>query len=78
MTFDGLTGLFGQRDMPAALRDRIAADIKEVMADPAVASRFVATGQLVSPGTATDFAASMKEQQLKLAEIAKQLGIKPQ
>jgi tripartite-type tricarboxylate transporter receptor subunit TctC len=78
MTFDGLTGLFGTRDMPGAVRDRIAADIKEVMADPTIASRFVSTGQLVTPGTAADFAASIKEQQVKLAAIAKELGVKPQ
>jgi tripartite-type tricarboxylate transporter receptor subunit TctC len=78
MTFDGLTGLFGQRSMSNALRDRIAADVKEVLADSAIASRFNATGQLVSPGTAAEFAASIKEQQTTLAAIAKQLGIKPQ
>ncbi len=78
MTFDGLTGLFGQRSMPDALRNQIAADVKEVMADPAIASRFNATGQLVSPGTAADFAASIKDQQMKLAAIAKELGVKPQ
>lgn len=78
MTFDGLTGLFGQRSMPNALRDRIAADVKQVLAEPAVDSRFNATGQIVSPGTAAEFAASIKEQQTKLAVIAKQLGIKPQ
>ena len=63
LTFDGLIGLFGPRNMPAALRDRIAADIKEVMADPTIASRFTATGQLVSPGTAAEFAKSIEEQQ---------------
>lgn len=77
MTFDGLTGLFGQRSMPAAVRDRIAADVKAVLAEPAVATRFAATSQLLSPGTAADFAASIKEQQTKLAVIAKRLGVKP-
>jgi tripartite-type tricarboxylate transporter receptor subunit TctC len=78
MTFDGLTGLFGQRDLPAAVRDRIAADVKEVMADATVRERFNATGQLVSVGSAAEFAASIKEQQVKLATIAKELGVKPQ
>lgn len=78
MTFDGLTGLFGQRSMPDALRNQIAADVKEVMADPTIAARFNATGQLVSPGTAAEFAASIKAQQTKLAAIAKELGVKPQ
>ncbi len=66
LTFDGLIGLFGPRDMPAAVRDRIAADIKEVMADPAIASRLTATGQLVSPGTGAEFAESIEEQRAKL------------
>jgi tripartite-type tricarboxylate transporter receptor subunit TctC len=78
LIIDGLIGLFGPRDMPNALRDRIAADIKEVMAEPAIASRFVATGQLVSPGTATEFAKSIEEQRTKLAAVVKRLGVKPQ
>jgi tripartite-type tricarboxylate transporter receptor subunit TctC len=78
LTIDGLIGLFGPRDMPGGLRDRIAADISEVMADPAIASRFVATGQLVSPGTAAEFAKSIEEQRAKLAAVVKRLGVKPQ
>jgi tripartite-type tricarboxylate transporter receptor subunit TctC len=78
MTFDGLIGLFGPRDMPAAARDSIAADIKEVIAEPAIASRLTATGQIASPGTAADFRASMEKQRVSLAAIVKQLGIKPQ
>src|SRR6185503_3047048 len=34
LTFDGLVGLFGPRDMPPALRERIAADVKTALADP--------------------------------------------
>ena len=51
MTFDGLIGLFGPRNMPAAVRDRIAADVKEVVADPDDHGAAHATGQVVSPGT---------------------------
>jgi tripartite-type tricarboxylate transporter receptor subunit TctC len=78
LTFDGLTGLFGPRNMPAALRDRIAADVKEAVEDPAVSARLTSTGQLVSPGTGADFKKSMDEQSAKLAAVVKQLGIKPQ
>ena len=78
LTFDGLIGLFGPRDMAAAVRDRIAADIKEAVADPAVSSRLTATGQVVSPGTAAEFRASMDGQRAKLAAVVKQLGVKPQ
>src|SRR5262245_3669818 len=78
LTIDGLIGLFGPRDMPNAVRDRIAADIKEAMADPAIASRFMATGQLVSPGTAAEFAKSIEAQRAMLAGVVKRLGVKPQ
>ena len=77
LTFDGLIGLFGPKDMPAAVRDRIAADIKAVVTDPAVAERLTATGQVVSPGTSAEFAAAIQEQRAKLAAIAQKLGLKP-
>jgi tripartite-type tricarboxylate transporter receptor subunit TctC len=76
LTFDGLIGLYGQRDMPAELRERIAADVKAVLADPAVGSRLIATGQEVAPGSAAEFAASIDRQRAGLAEIAKVLGVK--
>ena len=78
LTFDGLIGLFGPLDMPQAVRDRIAADIKEAVADPTVASRLTATGQLINPGTAAEFAASLEAQRKTLAAIANKLGVKPQ
>ena len=77
LNFDGLVGLYGPRTMPGELRDRIAADIKEVASDPEIASRLTATGQLVRPGTAAEFAASIEEQAAQLAEFANALGIKP-
>lgn len=78
LTIDGLIGLLGPRDIAADVRNRIAADIKEVLADPSVASKLVATGQIVSPGTAAEFASSIDAQRAKLAAIVKRLGIKPQ
>ncbi len=77
LTFDGLIGLFGPPNLDAKVRDRIAADIKEVLADPNVASKLTATGQVVSPGTGAEFAASMEGQRAKLTAIAKRLGVKP-
>jgi tripartite-type tricarboxylate transporter receptor subunit TctC len=77
LNFDGLTGLFGPRDMPNEVRTRIAADIRAAMADPVIVSRLVATGQVVSPGGAAELAASIDEQRGSLIAIAKVLGIKP-
>jgi tripartite-type tricarboxylate transporter receptor subunit TctC len=77
LTFDGLIGLFGQRAMTVAARKRIAADIRDVLAEPAIAARFKAMGAVVSPGDGAEFAAALEEQRAKLAEIAKVLGLKP-
>jgi tripartite-type tricarboxylate transporter receptor subunit TctC len=76
LTFDGLTGLFGPRDMPNALRERIAADSKTAMADPTIITRLTATGQVVLPGGPGEFAASVEGQRKVLAAIAATLGIK--
>ncbi len=76
ITFDGLVGLFGPKDMAASARDRIAADVRAVLGDETVKARFVATSQLISAGTAAEFAASMEEQRTKLAAIAQKLGVK--
>jgi tripartite-type tricarboxylate transporter receptor subunit TctC len=74
---DGLIGLFGPRAMPDALRESIAADIRSVIAaDPTIAARLAATGQVVDVRGPAEFAASIKEQHDKLAGIAQALGIK--
>lgn len=62
LTMDGLTGLFGPREMAPQVRARIAADIKEVVADPAIAARLTATGQVVNPGTPAELAAAIDDQ----------------
>jgi tripartite-type tricarboxylate transporter receptor subunit TctC len=77
LSFDGLVGLYGPRTMPADLRDRIAADLKEVAVDPEIAGRLTATGQVVRPGTSAEFAAAIDEQAAQLAAFAQALGIKP-
>jgi tripartite-type tricarboxylate transporter receptor subunit TctC len=76
LTFDGLIGLFGPRNMAAAARERIAADVRKAMAEPAVKDRLTATSQVASPGTAAELGSSMEEQRAKLAAVAQRLGIK--
>jgi tripartite-type tricarboxylate transporter receptor subunit TctC len=78
LTFDGLVGLYGTRDMPVDLRKRIAADVKIALADPAIVTRLTATGQVVVPGSAAEFAASIEKQRARVAKIAKVLGLKAQ
>ncbi len=76
LTFDGLVGIYGTRDMPDTVRERIAADVKAVLGDATIRSRLEATGQVVMPGTAAEFTASIAKQRATVAEIAKVLGIK--
>ena len=76
LTFDGLVGIYGTRDMPIELRERIAADVKTALADPTIVARLTATGQVVAPGSAAEFTASIDKQRATVAEIAKVLGIK--
>jgi tripartite-type tricarboxylate transporter receptor subunit TctC len=73
LTFDGL---YGARDLPASLRERIAADVKTVLDDPAIHSRLTATGQVVMPGAAAEFAASIDKQRAGLAKVVSVLDLK--
>ena len=77
LAFNGLAGLFGPRDMADDIRERIAADIRTVADDPTIGARLQSTGQLVSPGRAAEFAASIDEQRAVVTAIAKEMGIKP-
>ena len=79
LSFDGLVGVIAARGsgISDASRDRIAADVRAALADPVIAERLTATGQIVSPGTPAEFAAAIAEQAAHLATFAKALGIKP-
>jgi len=75
LTLDGLVGLFGQKQMPPELRDRISADLIEVTSDSEFSKRVAATGQVVRPGNAAEFAAEIDEQRNRIAEAAKAAGL---
>jgi tripartite-type tricarboxylate transporter receptor subunit TctC len=77
LTLEGLTGLFGPRGMADELRDRIAADVLAVAADPVIPVRLGSIGQIMKPGGPAAFAAGIDEQRDILAAIAKSLGLKP-
>jgi len=62
---------------PPSASERIAADIRDVVADPSIATRLTATGQVVNPGTPKEFSAAIAEQRAAVTEIGKTLGIKP-
>ncbi len=76
LELDGLVGLLGPKDMPLAMREKIAADIKQVLSDPEINAKLAATGQVVNPGSPKEFEAALNEQSGKVVEIGKILGIK--
>ncbi|MCX7313293.1 MAG: tripartite tricarboxylate transporter substrate binding protein [Hyphomicrobiales bacterium] len=77
LTFDGLVGLFGSRDMSEELRNRIAADVLAVASDPVVVKQLEANSQLVRPANSSVFAAAIDVQRSQIDSAAKSLGSKP-
>ena len=76
MSIDGLTGFFGWRGMPIHLRDRISADVTEILKIPDIRARIEATGQLVLGGTPEEFAVAIEQQRARIAEIAALIDLK--
>jgi tripartite-type tricarboxylate transporter receptor subunit TctC len=76
LTIDGLSGFFGWRGMPDALRDRIAADVRDVMTEPDVRRRLEATGQVILGGTAAQFQAAISDQRARVNEIARFIDLR--
>jgi tripartite-type tricarboxylate transporter receptor subunit TctC len=72
---DGLVGLFGPRSLSAENRKRIGADVKAVAADPEIAAKLVASGQVPNPGDADEFNAAIVAQEKQIDEIAKLVGL---
>jgi tripartite-type tricarboxylate transporter receptor subunit TctC len=70
LTFDGVVGFYGTRDMPAEIIDRVAVDVAAVASDPALAVRLASLGSAPRVGTSAEFAAAIEDQRAKIAAIA--------
>jgi len=77
LQFEGLVGFFGGRDMPAALRDRIAADIRAVAADPAVVLPLSSAGQVVAATGAAEFAGAIEQQRERMRAVLRTIEPHP-
>jgi tripartite-type tricarboxylate transporter receptor subunit TctC len=75
---DGFQGFFGWRGMPESLRERIAADVRAVGADQAMAQKLAVLGQAIRTGTPAEFAAMIAEQRAKIAGIAQAIDLQKQ
>jgi tripartite-type tricarboxylate transporter receptor subunit TctC len=76
LTLDGLVGFFGPGGMSLPLRERIAAEMREIVQEPDVVEKLSVTGQIANAGGPAEFAAAMQEQRDRLAIAAKELGLK--
>lgn len=77
LAMDSPGGIFGPRGMPLAVRERIAEDVRAVLAaDPSIAKRLEATGQVVTGQPPAEFAVGIKQLRDQLAAIAKLLDMK--
>jgi tripartite-type tricarboxylate transporter receptor subunit TctC len=77
LEMDGNVGLFASKAVPAALLEKIGADIVEVSKTKAVEDRLNATAQEPTLGGAREFADSIARQRAHIATIAKVLDLKP-
>jgi tripartite-type tricarboxylate transporter receptor subunit TctC len=69
MEIEGLSGLFGCRDLPPELRDRIAADMRAISRDPVLQAQLEASGQRALAGTPAEFAAAIGRQRIRIQQI---------
>ncbi len=77
LELEGLVGLFGSKTLPLDIRKRIGADIVEIVkANPDIAEKLAATGQVATPGGPEEFAASVNKQIEQVEAAAKVLGLK--
>ena len=76
MTMDGLSGFFGWRDMPVALRDKISTDVQAVVRDSQIRATIEASGQILLGGTPADFEAAIEAQRARINEIAQLIDLK--
>lgn len=78
LSFDGIFGFYGRRELSVALREKISADIQSVGKNPELGARLAAMGQNVSVGTPEAFFARLERQRVTAARVAATLELKPQ
>ena len=77
LEIEGMAGLFGIRSMSEQLKEKIAADVREVTADGSISERLETTGQIVNLGGPKEFASSIAEQSANVAAVVKAIVFNP-
>jgi tripartite-type tricarboxylate transporter receptor subunit TctC len=76
LQYDGLVGLFAAAGTSLERRERIAADVQAVIANPVFAAKIAATGQLPSPGSPDELERAVAAQSDAFRAIAASLRLK--
>jgi len=76
LSMDGLVGLFGPKEMPKEELDRIAADVIAAASDKEMSEKIAATGQIVRPAGANEFAKEIDVQSKVVSGSAAAAGVK--
>ena len=69
LTFEGVSGIYGPRDTAPDVKERIAADMAAIIAEPAFRARVIGVGTAPRGGTPQEFAAAISEQRARIATI---------
>jgi tripartite-type tricarboxylate transporter receptor subunit TctC len=77
LEFESFPGLFGWRGMPEALRDEIAAHMRDIVASAAVAERLASIGLAHRLSTPASFEADLRRMEGLYAEAARRYGVRP-
>ena len=69
LTFEGVSGVYGWRDMPVEIRQRVVTDVAAIVADPDFRARVLKVGTVPRSGTPEEFAAAINAQREQVAAI---------
>jgi len=69
LTFEGVSGVYGWRDMPVEIRQRVVTDVAAIVADPDFRARVLKVGTVPRSGTPEEFAAAIDAQREQVAAI---------
>jgi tripartite-type tricarboxylate transporter receptor subunit TctC len=69
LTFEGVSGVYGWRDMPAEIRDRIITDVGAIVGDPDFRARVLKVGTVPRTGSQAQFVAAIESQRAQIAAI---------
>lgn len=78
LSFAGVLGLFGPKDMPAQLQQKIASDTAFILKSPEIRQRLLEAGLVARGSTPVEFAAELEAQRTRWAAIAREHNITPQ